>query len=168
MSEQMPVVQKRVIKYSGLFSAQDLYRTINEWLKDKGYDRREIKNEEHVKQSGKFIDIDMMPFKKMSDYAKSVIRLQIIMRDLKEVEVDIDGHKVLLNQGEVEIIIDSYLETDYEGRWEQTPFYFFMRTVYDKFLYRNYTQHFENLVASDTADIEAVIKSFLNMYRFVK
>ncbi|MEM0230873.1 MAG: hypothetical protein QXW00_03830 [Candidatus Woesearchaeota archaeon] len=168
MSEQMPVVQGRVIKYSGLFSFNELYRIINEWLKEKGYDRREIKNEEHVKQSGKFIDIDMMPFKKMSDYAKSVIRLQIIIRDLKDVEVEIDGHKALLNQGEMEVKVDSYLETDYEGRWEQTPFYFFMRTVYDKFFYKNYTQHFENIVSSDTADIEATIKSFLNMYRFVK
>ncbi|PIN72328.1 hypothetical protein COV21_02525 [Candidatus Woesearchaeota archaeon CG10_big_fil_rev_8_21_14_0_10_45_5] len=168
MAEKLPIIQNVTMSYSGLFDVKELYSAINEWFKDKGYDRREIKNEEHVSPSGKFIDIEIMPYKKLSDYAKSVIRIQITMHDVKEVEIERDKHKVKLNQGSIEIIFDSYLETDYEGRWEQTPFYFFMRTVYDKFFYKNYTEHFEEMVASDTREMEAMIKSFLNMYRFRK
>jgi hypothetical protein len=168
MAEKMPVVEHALVNYSGLFDVKELYSAINEWFKDKGYDRREIKNEEHITPAGKFIDIELMPYKKLSDYAKSVIRMQITMRDVKEVEVERDKHKVKINQGAIEFIFDSYLETDYEGRWEQTPFYFFMRTVYDKFFYKNYTERFEETVASETAEAEAMIKSFLNMYRFRK
>ncbi|MCX6709494.1 MAG: hypothetical protein NTV63_00880 [Candidatus Woesearchaeota archaeon] len=166
MSEKAPVVENLSLSYSGLFNAKELYSTINSWFKEKGYDRREIKNEEHVYPQGKFIDIELQPYKKVSDYAKIVIRIQLTMKDVKDVDIEKEKHKLRLNQGRVDFTFDSYLETDYESRWEQTPFYFLLRTIYDKFIYRSYTRRFEEKASSDLKELYEEIKSFLNMARF--
>ncbi len=168
MAERYPVVEHMTLSYNGLFNVTELYKTINSWCKEKGYDRREMRNEEHIYPSGKFIDMELMPFKKVSDYAMFVIRMQITMHDVKEVDVEKNKYKQRLNQGKIDIIFDSFLETDYEGRWEQNPFYFFVRTVFDKFIYRNYTRRFEENLTSDTNHLHTTIKSFLNLYRVNK
>ncbi|MFH1054102.1 MAG: hypothetical protein V1740_06810 [Candidatus Woesearchaeota archaeon] len=165
MAEREIIVDRNRLTYEGLFSVIDLYTMIDEFFEDKGYDKREKKNVERVKAEGKYIELELEPWKKLTDYAKSVIKVRILMSDIKEVEVEKEGVKVKLNQGKVQFVFDAYLETDYEHRWEMKPMFFFIRTLLDKFAFKNYTVSFKNEVKSDLSQLIIMIRSFLNLYR---
>ena len=166
MSERRLVVDHLRIKYEGLFDFFELYRLIDSWFREKAYDKRELRNQEHVKPDGKYIELVLMPWKKINDYARHVIRMEIRAFHLKEVVVKIDNRKVKLNQAKLDIIIDGYLDTDYEDRFESKPFYFFIRTLFDKFIYGPYSAQFEGLLVENVTQLHTLIKSFLNLNRY--
>lgn len=166
MTERRIVVDKLRLTYTGIFSVVELYQLIDRWTREKGYDKRENKNVEEVKPSGKNIELDIEPWKKITDYVRSSIHMRIIMSDIKEVEVEKDNLKVKMNQGKVQIIIDGWLDTDYENRWEGHPIFFFLRSVFEKYVYKPFTVGYENYVASDVSHLHSTIKSFLNLYRY--
>jgi len=165
MAERDVVIERYRLTYEGLFNLLDLYTMIDEFFEDKGYDKRERKNIERVTPEGKYIEIQLEPWKKLTDYAKSVIAVRMIFSDIKEVEVEKDGVKVKMNQGKVQFVFDAFLETDYEHRWEMKPMFFFIRTIFDKYIYRSYTISFKNEVANDLNSLIVMCRSFLNLNR---
>jgi len=168
MSEKYTVVDKLRITYEGLFNVTELYKLIDGWLRTKSYDKAELKNVEKVRPEGKFIEIELFPWKKLTDYAISQIRIRIIMTDVKEVEVEREGAKVKMNQGNVHIVFDGYLETDYENRWESKPIFYFLRGIVDKYIYRSYLEGYKDVVRQDVNHLVTQIKSFLNLYRYTE
>ncbi len=166
MAERRLVVDHLRVKYEGLFDMFELYKLIDSWLRDKAFDKRELRNMEIVKPDGKYVELVLMPWKKISDYARHVMRIEIRAHRLKEVVVERDGRQVKMNQGKIDIIMDGYLDMDYEDRWEQKPFYFFMRTLFDKYIYRTYSTQFEELLVENVSQLHTIIKSFLNLYRY--
>jgi len=166
MAEREVVVDHARLSYEGLFSVPELYKLIDNWIRERGYDKLEKKNIEKVTPSGKYIEIEILPWKKITDYAKNVLRLRITMMDVKEVELEKDGKKIKLNQGKIIILSDAYLETDYEHRWEGKPIFFFLRTIFDKYFFKPYTQSYRENVLKDYNDLISQIKSFLNLYRY--
>ncbi|RLE41615.1 hypothetical protein DRJ48_05215, partial [Candidatus Woesearchaeota archaeon] len=121
MAEIYFVVKKETLNFEGLFSVHELYTTIDQWFKDKGYDKNEVKNEEIVTKEGKYVELLLEPWKKMTDYLKNVIRLHIRIYNCKEVTVEIDKHKVKMNKGRLQIETEGFLLADYEDRWDQHP-----------------------------------------------
>ena len=166
MSERRLVIDHMKLSYEGLFDLHELYSLINQWLKDKGFDLREARNQEHVKQSGKFIELELLPWKKIPHYARHVIRINIKILHLKDVVVEEDQKRIKVNKGTVNITMDGYLDTDYEDRWESRPFYFFIRTLFDKFVYRTYTTQYEELLLENVLQLQSTIKAFLNLYQY--
>ena len=166
MSERRLVVDHMRIKYEGLFDLFELYKLMDSWFREKAFDKRELRNQEHVRPDGKYVELVLMPWKKISDYARHVIRIELRVFKLKEVVIERDGRKTKMNQARIDIIIDGYLDMDYEDRWEQKPFYFFMRTLFDKFIYRTYSTQFEELLVENVTQLHTMIKSFLNLYRY--
>ncbi|MBS3127783.1 hypothetical protein J4410_01440 [Candidatus Woesearchaeota archaeon] len=166
MAERVVVVDKLRLTYEGLFSVSELYRFIDEYFEDKGYDKREKKNIENVTPTGKYIEIEVEPWKKVTDHAMNVIRLRMIFENIKEVEVEKDGRKMVLNQGKAHFLFDAFLYTDYFHKWEGKPIYFVIRTIFDKYVYAPYTQGFVAGVKEDTLHLHGNIKAFLNLYRF--
>ncbi len=166
MAERRLVIDHMRLKYEGLFDLFEFYKLVDSWLREKAFDKRELRNQEIVKPDGKYVELILMPWKKITDYARHVIRLEIRVFNLKDVVIERDGQRVKMNQGRMDIIMDAYLDTDYEDRWEQKPFYFFMRTLFDKFIYRTYSTQFEELLVENVTQLHAVMKSFLNLYRY--
>lgn len=166
MAERRLVVDHMIIAYEGLFDLHELYTLINQWLKDKGFDLREQKNQENVKPGGKYIEVEELPWKKITDYARHVIRLNIRILNMKDAVIEEDGKRLKLNQGRIRISMDGYLDTDYEDRWESKPFYFFLRTIFDKFVYRTYSTQYEELLVENCLQLSSTIKAFLNLYQY--
>jgi hypothetical protein len=166
MAEREVVVDKLRLSYEGLFKVTDLYQLIDRWLREKGYDKREKRMAESVTKNGKFIEWEIEPWKKITDYASIIIKLRIILTDIKEVDVEIDKNKVKMNQGKTDFVFDGYLETDYENRWESKPLFFFLRALFDKYIFKPYTVGFQSNAIDDVNDLHTRIKSFLNLYRY--
>lgn len=166
MSERRLVIDHMTLSYEGLFDLHELYSLINQWLKDKGFDLREQRNQEQVRPNGKFIEVEMLPWKRITDYARHVIRLNIKVLNMKDVVVDEDGKRMKLNKGTIRMVMDGYLDTDYEDRWESKPFYFFIRTLFDKFVYRTYSTQYEELLVENCLQLHSAMKAFLNLYQY--
>ncbi len=166
MAEYNFVLKNQEIGYEGLFTVGDLYKVINKFFKDKTYDWREVRHHEYVGDASKFVEIEMRPNKIISDYAKKEIRIYLMISDMKDVIIEQDGKKINMQKGKIDISIDAVLITDYEGKWESTPFYYFMRTVFDKFIYKRYIDRFDEILKNDTHELISTIKSYLNLYKY--
>lgn len=152
--------------YKGLIDVKGLYRLIDKWFKGNGYEKAEVWNFEEVYESGKQITLKLHPFKKISDYAKIEIRLTATLINLKETIIEQDGIKNNYMTGQGKFSFDTFIVTDYEGQWSEKPFYFFVKTLLDKLVYKSQTDKYEEILLTDKDKIKREIKSFLNMTRF--
>jgi hypothetical protein len=166
MPEKKIVYQDKFISFEGLFNLKDLFRTIIRWFNEHGYDMFENKNYEEVYEDGKKIIFELIPYKKVSDYYKLEIRVFAVFESLKETEVELNGVKQRLLKGRANFTFDAILVTDYEGRWETKPTYYFYRALIDKFIYRSYTDRYEAQLVKDAREVQEEIKAYLNMFRY--
>lgn len=166
MSEKRLIIDQLRLNYSGIFHLNDLYRMIDGWLYEKGYDKLEKKNEEQVLETGRKVELELRPWKKTTDYAKNEIRLRVFINNMTDIEVEKDGKNVKMNKGDIQMIFDAFLETDYENRWENKPIYYFLRSLVDKYIFRIYTGKFTGNLAADCKDLHQRIKAFLNLYKY--
>lgn len=166
MSEYRNLSFGESFTYKGLIDVKGLYRLIDKWFQEHGYDKAEMWNFEEVYESGKQITLKLHPYKKINDYAKIEIRLVAMLTKLKETTIEQDGVKKTFMRGQAKFTFDTFIITDYEGHWSTKPFYFFIKTLLDKFIYKSYTDRYEEILMSDKDKIKREIKSFLNMTRF--
>ena len=119
-----------------------------------------------AKKEGKYIEVMYEPWKDITAYAQKVLKVRVIMQDVKDVNIRKDGHNVVMNQGKVKVIFYGILKTDWENRWENKPLMFFIRSLYNKFFYNGYVRGWRNEIKSDTHDLKNAIKAYLNLNRY--
>jgi hypothetical protein len=166
MAEIKTLIDGKSLSYEGVFNIKELYKIIDTWFKDRGYDKQEIKNWEDVSENEKQIVLEIIPYKKISDYARIDIRIFMIFSRLSEIEVEKDNLRFKMNKGRAEFYFDAYVVTDYENKWQTRPIFFFIKNIIEKFIYRMYTVTYDSEAIRDTTEIENEIRSFLNMQRF--
>ena len=88
--------------------------------------------------------------------------------NIKDVEVEKEGVKLKLQQGRAMMIFDGYLDSDYENRWDAKPVFFFIRTIFDKYIFKHYFSKFEKWLVNDINDLHSRVQRFLNIYRYEK
>lgn len=151
--------------YDGLFDLEQLYKMITDWLEEKGYDQREMVNATRILQEGKYHEVWIQPWKKVTDYHKYEISARMIFDHMKAVTVTHEGKQVQLMQGRIHILFDGYLTYDWENKWESKPMFFFIRTLFDKFFYRSYTTGIQQGLKKEIEELQGRINSFLNLYK---
>ena len=166
MAERLTVVDKERLNYDGLFNAKDLFAVMQAWATDRGYWLIEKKHGEAIKPEGKYVDMDFEPFKKFTDYAKSVVKIRAQFQEVKDVVIERDGKKMKMQEGKIFFIFDGVLETDYEHYWETKPIFYLLRTVFEKYVYSPFISGFERGVKEDTMALKNQIKSFLNLAKY--
>lgn len=166
MAERLIVVDKERLQYEGLFDAKGLFDTMKDWAYDKGYFLVETRHGETTKPEGKYVDMDFAPFKKLTDYAKSVIKMKVQFQNCKDVVIERDGKKVTVQEGKVLITFDGILETDYEHRWETKPVFYVLRTIFEKYVFTPFMSGFERGIREDVMVLKNNLKAFLNLSKY--
>ncbi len=166
MPEKRPVVEGESISYEGIFVLKDVYKMLYEWMGDKGYVPVEKRTHESVTKAGKHVEVDFEPYKKYTDYAKSVIRIKLSATNLTDAEVTRDGHKKKMQKGKLHVAFDSWLETDYEARWETGAVFYVLRTIFENYVYTPFLSGFVSGVREDTNFLKEQLKAYLNLERF--
>ena len=160
------IINNRVLKYKGIFLVDDLVSTINRALEFKCYEKKEKKTEEVVTEYGRKTEIELRPFKEKTDYARYMIKLRITLDKVTESIEKVNGGNKKFQKGEILINFDSWLLTDYHGRWQMKPGLYFIKALFNKFIYKLPLEtSFKGEVAEDTAYIYAQIKKLLNSYK---
>lgn len=166
MAEKKIVYQDKFVAFEGLFDMKDFFRILVKWFNERGYDMFENKNYEEVYEDGKKILVELIPYKKVTDYYKLEIRIFMICENLKEVEVELHGVKKRLLKGRINFTFDAILVTDYENRWEGRPYYYFYRALIDKFIYKSYTDRYVEELIKEAKECQEEVKAYLNMFRY--
>ena len=119
-----------------------------------------------VTPSGKNIRLELWPSKNVTDYYKNHIKIRANFIDIVKVEVEKDGAKVKMDKGKVSIVFDCYVESDRYHKWEKSPFLWFIRTLMDKYVFRDHYLKVQKWLISDFEDLHTRVKSFFNVYRY--
>ncbi|NIA03731.1 MAG: hypothetical protein GWP09_00080 [Nitrospiraceae bacterium] len=163
MAETYVAFDKKIVSFNGLFSINDLYKLMDKWFKDNSYSKDEKVAREKVEENGRYIYLLEQPYKKISDYIKIMIWIEIEMKNIIDVEVSIGNEKKLMNRGEVSLAFMGFVVTDYEAKWEAKPTTFVMRTIFDRFIFKTMLSKAEDTVKKDISQLMKEIKAFLNI-----
>ncbi len=166
MTERHLVVDQLKLGYEGLFDLAELYSLIDSWFYEKGWDKYEHVNQEQITPAGRQIRLVLEPWKSITDYFKIIIKIKAHFSDIKDIEVEKEGQKIKLNQGEVRLIFDGYVMSDRQGLWNKRPFYWFLSIIFNKYIFKEHYNKAERWLLSDLDDLYQRIKSFLNVYKY--
>lgn len=167
MPELQTIVPKEKIAYEGIFSIKELRDIIMDWMFAKAYVPIEEKAQQVIKKDVKFFEFKFKPYKKLSDYAKCVIKITVSAGDCRDVMVSVSGKKKKMNEGKVLISVEGVLETDYEAKWEQ-PWLYAVRVIAEKYILSPFISHHAKYVANDAHQIISQIRGYFNLQRRMK
>jgi hypothetical protein len=167
MSEKNIVSDAEIISYEGYFSVADIYNLINRWTAERSWDKYDKLHEVKIKEDGRHIDLYLEPNKGISDYAKFIIEIKASFSKVTDVEVEVDGKKMHLQHGSAKISLTGVIVSDYEGDWESSPKFQFLRTIYDKFVYREHTKDMAQMLKDEVKRLKNEITAHLNMNRHI-
>jgi len=165
MVEKRFPVENLTISYNGPIDIVDFFKTVEDWITKKGMNKEIKKKSEEVSGSSRRVEWMIEMWEMPGDYAKPIVRMQSLIKDIKDVSVKIHGKKKNVQVGDVLIVIDGILETDIEGRWYQKPTFYFLRAVYDKYFSKFYTHRFEAKLTKDTYEFYNYLMGYFNSYK---
>lgn len=164
--EQQYVVDNLRLNYQGLFDMAELMNVVDAWFAEKGYDKFDKKNYETVFEDSRQIEIEMEPWRNITEDVKFVIKLNVLITGLKDTIITKDKHRMKLNEGKMLITFDAIMETDLRYRWEGKSWMQFVRTLIDHYVFKGQQDRFEVLVAQEVEELYYTLKSHLNLYKY--
>lgn len=164
MVEKKICVDGLRLNYNGPIDIRDFFKSVEDWIVKNNMQKEIKKKSEEVTAKGKRIEWFIEMWEMPADYAKPVVRMQALLKDIKEAKVEIKGKKKRIETADVLIVLDGILETDLESRWYQKPTFYFLRAVYDKVFHKFYTHRFEGKLTSDTYGLYHYLMNYFNSY----
>lgn len=160
----VPVNKPLKIVQESVFDLHDLYKHIRSWLDKNGYVTFEKDYREWTREAGKYAKISLNPWRKIDDYVKFHMKVKIKLSGIKDVETKTG----IMNKGEVEIKFETWIEKDYENRWENNFATRFMRSLYDHFFAVARIDKQKKELLDESYEIYNEVKAFLGMHRTKK
>ncbi|MFC1768399.1 hypothetical protein ACFLZX_01420 [Nanoarchaeota archaeon] len=166
MPEKKLLVDELRLSYSGVFEVKEFYKFLDDWIDHHGKEKEIKKNNEEISESGKNILYEIEIWSVPAEWYKQVIRVRALMSDVTEIIIEKGHGKKRMNKGNVLIIFDTFQETDLIARWHLTPWYMFTRGVFDRFIWKVWTNKYEATAIEETNKLHAEIKSHFNTYAY--
>lgn len=157
------ILIKEVLEHTGIFSFPELYEYAYRWFKGESYGVVEEKYGEKVSGANRDFTVEWKCTKSLSDYFKMEISMKMEIGGAADVEVEIDGVKKKMNKGRMRIDFKGTLIRDPDSRWDATPFYRFLRSVYNKYVIPQQLESREDKVKDDVKDFKEALKAFLEL-----
>jgi len=76
MSENRIVVDHLKLEYKGLLDARNLFKLIDSWLNERQMEKRNMKDVELITPEGKFIEWEIAPWTKCTDYMRLYMKFR--------------------------------------------------------------------------------------------
>ncbi|MBS3090935.1 hypothetical protein J4217_00620 [Candidatus Pacearchaeota archaeon] len=157
------IIISEKLDYRGLVKFSDLYQYAHSWFMEENYGVIEEKYSEKVSGNNKEIDIEWKCTKPMGDYFKIEQKLVWEIKGLVDVEVEIDGKKTKMNQGQVKITFKGAIIKDYSSKWDRSPFNRFLRDTYNKFIIPQRIDAMEDKIKADIRSLKDDLKAYLDL-----
>ena len=166
MSEKKQVLYDLRTTYNGPFLVGDFYAEVDNWIREKGLEKEPKKKMEHVTKNGKRIEWVIEVHRHLDDLHHGVVILRALLDNVKEVVVKKNNKKIRINNGDVLINIDGFIESHVHGSFYQVkPIYYFIRTLIDSYIYNFWSDKHVGAVNQDGHDVFKRIRSFFDLQR---
>ena len=167
MSEKYLVINGLQLNYKGVFEYSELMKTIFTAVESRGYRKHEKKHEETIKPEGKEIFIELRPLKTKTAYMTLMVKMRITLSNIQDIVVEVDGVPTNVQQGEINIVFDAWTTTDYENRWGNKAWFYFLKSLINKYVYTFPLESgFMGEVADDTRYVYNQVRSALGLYKY--
>ena len=167
MVEKKQVLYDLRITYNGPIILEDFFRDIDNWIREKGFEKEHKKKMEHVTKNGKRIEWVIEAHHKIDDLHNGIVILRALFDNIQETVIKRDGKKLRINNGDVFIDINGFIQSHVHGSFFQVkPIYYFTRALIDKFVYRFWSEKLDGAVAADCHDLFKRIKTFFNLQKY--
>ncbi len=176
-SEEVKIV-KLSLKYKDVFVLDELYKLVFYWLRDNDWIDPVYKTSENYEtsylqkdsSSGTkdhiiIWDVEKVPLE--SAYFKYKLNIKFATLVIKSVEVMHQGKKIKANDGEIKMEIQSILELDYKGEWENHWFLKHFNRLWKKRIYKAEIDNHDDQLREDTYELYNAIKKYLNLKGFL-
>ncbi|MBI4448142.1 hypothetical protein HY643_04120 [Candidatus Woesearchaeota archaeon] len=157
----IPVVEYLKIKKDGLFDYQELKNILRNWLLKFNYDFLEKKHDEKIMPTGKELVSEWGIMRKVSDYVKFNIEIEIRIRGMTTVMVEGKGK---MNKGWLEILFNANIEKNYMKKFseEKGTFSHFTKEIYEKYIIKAQLKNYEDKLLYEVTELHNEMKESLN------
>ena len=162
MVQKDQIIEEK-LAHSGVFDFAAFYSFAHSWFKEEKYGVIEEKYSEKVTGDARTLSIEWAATKDYDDYFKFEIKVYMDVKDMTDVQVEIDGVKKKMNKGTIEMKIRGTLVKDYESKWDPSPITRFLRDVYNKYVIPQKTEDMKNLLQNKARVFKEEIKAFLEL-----
>ena len=167
MSEKKQVLYDLRTTYNGPFLVEDFYAEIDNWIKEKGYEKEPKKKMEHVTKNGKKIEWVIEAHNHLDDLHHGVIILRALLDNIKEVEIKKEGRKIRINSGNALVNIDGFIQSHIHGSFYQVkPMYYFVRALIDQYIYNFWSDKYDGAVTKDCHDLFKKVRAFFQVQKY--
>lgn len=166
MAEERIVQAEQSIDFEGVFSLRDINKTVFDFFTQQGYLFFEKLQEEQVQEKKKTLYFYGDFKKKLNYYAESVISFKLRAKDFRDVTVERDRHKEMMQKGTIKIKLEAVLSTDLEGRFEVNLFAYLARAFSERFFFRREIDHLMETVDKDFKKALSIIRGMLNLQKY--
>jgi len=156
------------LNYEGLFSMKEIFRLIDTYYRTKGFDKKILFDEEYHTEKGKYIHIKTEYYKRMTNYNRLQTRLWIYAMDLNEVETEVEGKKVKIDQGKLSITFDAFLQTDaYKQFGDTVGWKFLFRVFYEQYIVPHRIEYWLEVARHVIDELKTEISGYLNLNKLM-
>ncbi len=168
MAEKKHVLHDLRLSYHGPLSIEEFYAEVEKWMEENGLNKDLKRKSEDVTSKGKKIEWVIETWRQATHHVRHLIRLRVLFNHVKEVKLKRKGRNIKINQADVLIEIDGFVETHLSTQWTNKPSYQFFRTLFDKYIWNigmTETERLEGQVGTDCYALHKRLKTFLELYK---
>lgn len=166
MAERTVVTKDERVGHEGIFDLKEVMRVLKKSCEEKELDLTEKKHIETSTEKGKTVKIEFGIGKALTDYAKEELTCSLSASNLKNKIIEIQGKKRTMQTGTIEAKFDAVLRTDYENRWEMKPSFYFLRSLFEQFVYPSYLSRQKKKIQEDINHLKNSLKTYFNLQRY--
>jgi len=162
MADKIPVVSEKIYKFDGVYNIKDTYTFILDYVENSMYYDITEKEYEEKNNPPSYKIVSKLVFEKpLNDDYGIFIKCTLDLSG-KDVEVEINGVKKIMNQGTGKITLNSYIEPKSDVDPEKSPFGHFLNRIYEKFFGPDEKEKAMVQSAIDVGEIIDRFKQYMN------
>ena len=158
VSETIKVFSKHNMKYHGVFDLSRLYSEMKGWIVDNDYSFEEKEHADKVKDKGHEIKYVLLGEKKVTDYIKYKVSIEIIAAEVNSLSENLVSGKLIF-------IIDTDLELDYKEKWGISRMAMFFFNIYNNYLVKDEIENHEEKLYDESLNLQDLAKDVLEFNR---
>ena len=167
MVEKKQVLYDLRTTYNGPFVVEDFYAEVDNWIKENGFEKEPKKKMEHVAKSGKKIEWVIEAHRKLDNLHHGIVVLRALLDNVKEVVIKKEGKKVRINNCDVYINIDGFIQSHIHGSfWQAKPIYYLIRALIDHYIYNFWSFKWDGAVSGDCHNLFKRIRAFFQLQKY--
>lgn len=152
------------VKHTGFFVYPDFYRFCYDWLSDEmDLDVVESAYVEKINGDSKNVEFEWKGKLNVTDYFQFKVKVKCRIIGMTKVELEREGKKLKGNSGVVEVKMSANLVHDHKGRFEQSWWGKFFRSIYEKWIIPGRVAQYEQKLAGDADEFLGQVKAYLGL-----